>query len=67
MMRSLPLVLVAMGPSFAAAWSASPSVAGRRGYGIRMSSAVPKELVIWDCDGCLVDSEALLKTAEVRT
>ena len=25
-----------------------------------------KELVIWDCDGCLVDSEALLKTAEVE-
>jgi HAD superfamily hydrolase (TIGR01509 family) len=29
-----------------------------------MSAA--KELVIWDCDGCLVDSEALLKTAEVE-
>jgi len=26
----------------------------------------PKSLVIWDCDGCLVDSEALLKTAEVE-
>ena len=25
-----------------------------------------KELVIWDCDGVLVDSEALLKTAEVE-
>jgi beta-phosphoglucomutase-like phosphatase (HAD superfamily) len=25
-----------------------------------------KELVIWDCDGCLVDSEALLKTSEVE-
>ena len=22
--------------------------------------------MIWDCDGCLVDSEALLKTAEVE-
>jgi len=25
-----------------------------------------KDLVIWDCDGCLVDSEALLKTSEVE-
>ena len=25
-----------------------------------------KELVIWDCDGVLVDSEALLKTSEVE-
>lgn len=25
-----------------------------------------KELIIWDCDGCLVDSEALLKIAEVE-
>merc|ERR1719238_79878 len=25
-----------------------------------------KELVIWDCDGCLVDSEALLKIAEME-
>ena len=31
-----------------------------------MSLAAPKELVIWDCDGVLVDSEALLKTAEVE-
>ena len=29
-------------------------------------SASTKGLVIWDCDGCLVDSEALLKTAEVE-
>ena len=28
--------------------------------------ASPKELVIWDCDGVLVDSEALLKTSEVE-
>ena len=35
----------------------------------RMSAAAAatstESLVIWDCDGCLVDSEALLKTAEV--
>jgi phosphoglycolate phosphatase-like HAD superfamily hydrolase len=24
------------------------------------------DLIIWDCDGCLVDSEALLKNAEVE-
>merc|ERR1719163_595340 len=30
------------------------------------AGAGKKELVIWDCDGCLVDSEALLKTAEVE-
>ena len=35
----------------------------------RVSTAprmMAKELVIWDCDGVLVDSEALLKTAEVE-
>merc|ERR1719487_2695913 len=31
-----------------------------------MGVAAGKDLVIWDCDGCLVDSEALLKTAEVE-
>eukprot|EP00327_Prymnesium_parvum_P036937 CAMPEP_0195634866 /NCGR_PEP_ID=MMETSP0815-20121206/22944_1 /TAXON_ID=97485 /ORGANISM="Prymnesium parvum, Strain Texoma1" /LENGTH=254 /DNA_ID=CAMNT_0040776697 /DNA_START=32 /DNA_END=796 /DNA_ORIENTATION=+ len=30
------------------------------------AQASTKELVIWDCDGVLVDSEALLKTAEVE-
>lgn len=29
-------------------------------------SSTCKDLVIWDCDGCLVDSEALLKIAEVE-
>jgi len=33
---------------------------------VRMGPAAQKELVIWDCDGCLVDSEALLKIAEVE-
>jgi phosphoglycolate phosphatase-like HAD superfamily hydrolase len=32
---------------------------------VRMKAG-DKQLVIWDCDGCLVDSEALLKTAEVE-
>lgn len=30
------------------------------------SATAGKDLVIWDCDGVLVDSEALLKTAEVE-
>ena len=30
------------------------------------ASIAEKDLVIWDCDGVLVDSEALLKTAEVE-
>lgn len=39
--------------------------AATRGPGARaMAAAEP--LVIWDCDGCLVDSEALLKTAELE-
>ena len=29
-------------------------------------AASPKDLVIWDCDGVLVDSEALLKQSEVE-
>lgn len=33
---------------------------------VRMSAVADKALIIWDCDGCLVDSEALLKTAEVE-
>ena len=32
----------------------------------RVEMGKPSKLVIWDCDGCLVDSEALLKTAEVE-
>jgi hypothetical protein len=30
-----------------------------------LSAQKSNKLVIWDCDGCLVDSEALLKQAEV--
>ena len=33
---------------------------------ISRARMMAKELVIWDCDGVLVDSEALLKTAEVE-
>jgi len=47
-----------------AAWAphAAPRQAVTRRAGVQMAA----ELVIWDCDGCLVDSEALLKTAEVE-
>ena len=41
-----------------------PATAPRGGC-VRMMSSPAKTLVIWDCDGCLVDSEALLKTAEL--
>ena len=42
-----------------------PTTAPRGGC-VRMMSSPAKTLVIWDCDGCLVDSEALLKTAEME-
>ena len=61
MRRTLLLVLLARG----AAWSPAAAVGGR-GRVAQMSASSQKDLVIWDCDGCLVDSEALLKTAEVE-
>jgi len=48
-----------------AAYMAPRALGTRRDSSVRMGAA-RKELVIWDCDGCLVDSEALLKTAEVE-
>ena len=33
---------------------------------LKMSGNKLRRLVIWDCDGCLVDSEALLKQGEVE-
>ncbi len=53
-MRSLTAVLACSLLQLAAALRSSNLVMGQ-------SSS---KLVIWDCDGCLVDSEALLKTAE---
>ncbi|KAL3924334.1 MAG: hypothetical protein SGPRY_003947 [Prymnesium sp.] len=51
-------------PAVAQAYLAPPAASSRR-CAARMGAAAA-ELVIWDCDGVLVDSEALLKTAEVE-
>lgn len=51
--------------ALAIAWSPIATVRNAksvRGGPTRMAA----DLIIWDCDGCLVDSEALLKTAEVE-
>ncbi len=72
-MRILFLPLLICGT--AAFWAPPPAVGSARGAGVRMktpegmtitSNFYSKSLVIWDCDGVLVDSEALLKTAEVE-
>jgi beta-phosphoglucomutase-like phosphatase (HAD superfamily) len=39
--------------------------ASRKFTKMSASSSDRSKLIIWDCDGCLVDSEALLKQAEV--
>lgn len=60
--------------SFTAPWTAtSPSRFGtaKASTGLYMDVAGGEEkkrsLVIWDCDGVLVDSEALLKQGEVES
>lgn len=44
------------------------SVRNSRSNGVKTGTVLhaKKELVIWDCDGVLVDSEALLKTGEIE-
>jgi HAD superfamily hydrolase (TIGR01509 family) len=69
-MRGLLILCVASFCGAAAAFSPRPTSA--RQYDMPRTrcspvlAATPKSLVIWDCDGVLVDSEALLKTAEVE-
>ena len=53
--------------AFSALLAALAPAAGLRVPPPALSASAPStKLVIWDCDGCLVDSEALLKTAEVE-
>ena len=63
MRHGVPVLLAVL----SAAGGVDAALRGARTPPITMTTAMSnKGLVIWDCDGCLVDSEALLKVAEME-